>query len=113
MKMFNWAITWVLLLAVSMIFVSAPQSSPIEGPPIDFVNSESPDVLQISIENTGSDFWSEATFDAYVLVICPFEVNKLNLPQINRLSYWLFALNSYTNNCWDRRMNANKNNYIA
>lgn len=113
MKMLNWAITWVLLLAVSMLFVSAPQSSPIEVTPIDFVNSESPDVLQTSIEDTGSDFWSETTFSTYVLVVCPYEVSILKLPQISLLSYWLFAPNSYTNICWDRRMNANKNNYIA
>lgn len=113
MKMLNWVITWVLLLAVSMLFVSAPQSSPIEETPINFVISESPDVLQTAIENTGSDFWSEATFSTYVLVVCPYEVNILNLPQINRLGYWLFAPDSYYNICWDRRTHANKNNYVA
>lgn len=101
------------VLALFAILVSAPQSSPIEETPINFVISESPDVLQTSIENTGSDFWSEATFNTYVLIVCPYEVSLLKLPQVSRLSYRLFTPNSYINNCWGRRTNANKNNYIA
>ncbi len=121
MKMFKWA-TLFAILVLFMVFASAPQSSPIEEISIDIVISESPDVLQTSIENTGSDIWSDANFNTRNTLMptcsmpaCFSEATILKWPRIARLNYKLFTANGYDayTSYWCRPVEANKNNFIT
>lgn len=116
-KPFNWIFTWAVLLAVFTIFLSVPQSNSIEETIglVDFVSSDGFDAPEASVENTGSDIWSDAILYSYQPAVYLYGNITLKRPQINWLSFctWLLTSNSYYNICWDRRTHANKNNYIA
>ncbi len=117
MKPFNWVTTWALLLAVFTIFLSIPQSNPIEETIglVDFVSSDGFDAPEASVENTGSDIWSDAILYSHTPVVYLYEVTMSKWPQLDRLNYWLFAANGYDAyiSYWCKPARANKNNFIV
>ena len=107
MKIIHWAIMFVIL----MVFAGTLQASPIEGISTDIIIENGSDAPEASIENTGSDFRSEANHISYTIVVYYEGTSILKLPQVRRLNYNLFAPDGYAG-YWDVRLNANKNKFI-
>lgn len=81
-----WAAAFVLFLLVFQlnpaveIAIDTAISGGLDMPQIS-------DVSETSIENTGSDLWSETSGETYDYMVYLCEVNILKLPQISRENY--------------------------